>query len=910
MGNKMKYVAIVLFLLISLTVFTFANPAEEGQELDANNNALVQEQNDNADKKVEQNIIPNSETINIVNNLIVDDEKLEEKEEDEKKEEKLDLSYEIAKKAIEKVEESLSLNDFNIAERLLEFVKDLVGKTDLINRLEKVNETINAIRLVNDLEEKVSSSNNKDDLKEATAYRDENEVENKVVNLTNPKIKNELIKKLNKINEKLNDNSAPIISGVTNGEVTKNDVLITVDEEDVIVTVKLNGTKIDNKTTFTEEGEYVYEVVDKAFNVASVTFTIDKTNPVFNNLVSGVHYKEITLDVTDDTNVIFKVENKDNNTTYELKNNDKLVEDATYYITATDEAGNSTSIWVAIDSVFPTISGIENNKVTSESTTITIEDKFLMSVTIDEHEFTRDDFVSAGKNEDFTFVYEIGDEGIHTIIAKDKMGNTEELTFTLDTTAPTINLKGTVGLNKNEYRIEAGTEVSIEDIMATATDNFDTKVDVKIVSVDFYAPSKYPERNVYGYDFTSGFKTNIVGRYNIKFKATDDALNTSTKIMLLVINDTTAPSITIKGTAGRNKNELIVSQDDVVTLEDVIAISNDIVDGKKDLYPNKITRYYPGETGKPSHSYDAINGFDTKTPGYYIINYSVTDEAGNKASKNMLLVVTVTKSPEVVNGVSSLYGNLTLIDRSYYSNNTNTSNVTIDGNGYTVTQNVTSEDKFNWNGPIPTLANVFSSSNGSTITVKDITFKGTVQSILLGHYVAGKEAQQANFNTKLENVNIVGLNVVSLSDNPNLSPAVFVYGNATLDNVKIYGTKLSKLDTFPRHPIYDLALFNYSNTVINNSKIGSIFTWHHAKLTLNNTTVDTILTQTTHTKGGEIVVGNGSKVGTIVANYDKKINIIVKAGATVDTIDLSNVKDLASCTINYEPGTVNNIIYP
>ena len=560
MGDKKKYIAIILFLLISLTVFTFANPAEESEELKGNNSPIVEE-NDNTDKEVEQNVIPEDENDDIVNNLVVNGENnLEEKEEQEEETkeeengEKIDLNYENAKKAIEKAEESLDLVDYNDAKELVEIVENQESKDELLTRLEKVNDSIDTINLVNSLEEMVHSSENKEDLKDATTYRDDNEVEDKVVKLTNQNAKNELIKKLNIINKKLNDNSAPIISGVKNDEVTKNDVSITVDEEDVNVTVMLGGTEIDNKTTFTEEGEYVYKVVDSAFNEATVKFTIDKTNPVFNNLKSTGHYKEITLDVTDDTNVTIKVENKDNNTTYELKNNDKLVDDATYYITATDEAGNSTSIWVAIDSVFPIISGIEKDAVTSNATTITVTDKFLMSVTIDELEFTRDDFTSNAKNEEFGFVYEIVDEGVHTIVAKDKIGNTEELTFTLDKTAPVINLKGTIGLNKNEYRIEAGTEVSVEDIMATATDNFDKNVDVEIIAVDFLAPKEYPERNVYGYDFTNGFKTNIVGRYNITFKATDDVLNTSTKVMLLVINDTTAPEITIKGTAGRNNN--------------------------------------------------------------------------------------------------------------------------------------------------------------------------------------------------------------------------------------------------------------------------------------------------------------------------------------------------------------------
>ena len=54
-------------------------------------------------------------------------------------------------------------------------------------------------------------------------------------------------------------------------------------------------------------------------------------------------------------------------------------------------------------------------------------------------------------------------------------------------TAPVIEIPGKEGLNKNEYRVEAGTKVNVKDVMATATDNYDNDVEVEIVKADFVA---------------------------------------------------------------------------------------------------------------------------------------------------------------------------------------------------------------------------------------------------------------------------------------------------------------------------------------------------------------------------------------------------------------------------------------
>jgi len=512
-------------------------------------------------------------------------------------------------------------------------------------------------------------------------------------------------------------------------------------------------------------------------------------------------------------------------------------------------------------------------------------------------------YVDVNDGDAYTFL-----EGENVIVAKDKAGNVTTVTYVKDITAPIIEIPGKEGLNKNEYRVEAGTEVSVKDVLATATDNYDNDVEVVITKADFLATKEHPERNVYGYDFSNGFDTTTVGRYNITYTATDDAGNSSTAGMMIVIKDTTAPVITIKGTEGRNNNELRVNQDDVVTLDDVTATVTDIVDGEKEIYPTKVTRYYPRETGKASHTYDATNGFDTSNTGYYIIRYEAVDEAGNEAkAKEMLLVVKLTKAPEAVDGEVNLYGNLTLTDAPLYNVNDNTEEVVFNGNGYTFTQKITSADSFQWteNGTRPLMSNLFSSSNGSKIIVNNLTLKGTTSSVMLGHYV---KTNQGNFNTEFNNVNLIGLEVVSFSSN--VAPAATVYGNATLNNTYIYGSKLSSLDTDPMWPVYDLVVVNYSNTTINGGKIGTVYTWAKAYMEFNGVEVDTITTsirKTSDFKKGELVIGEGTTVNKIVINNANAV-ITIKAGSVVDTLDYNNIDDTNMTVVIEDGAVVKNII--
>ena len=76
------------------------------------------------------------------------------------------------------------------------------------------------------------------------------------------------------------DKEAPVVSGVTNNQLTNHPVTITFNEG----TATLNGEAFESGTTVSNDGEYDLVVTDLAGNMTSVHFGVDSTSPE----VSGV----------------------------------------------------------------------------------------------------------------------------------------------------------------------------------------------------------------------------------------------------------------------------------------------------------------------------------------------------------------------------------------------------------------------------------------------------------------------------------------------------------------------------------------------------------------------------------------------------------------------------------------------
>ena len=216
---------------------------------------------------------------------------------------------------------------------------------------------------------------------------------------------------------------------------------------------------------------------------------------------------------------------------------------------------------------------------------------------------------------------------------------------------------------------------------------------------------------------------------------------------------------------------------------------------------------------------------------------------------------------------------------TFYSNNTATNPVTINGNNTKVTMDITSDDAIDWgDGRFPKSGNVFGSSNGSLVTVNDLTIEGEMMSAMAGYW----DPNGTVFNTTLNNVVIVGTEIVSAASG--YSPALFSYGNTTLNNCKIYGTTSNS-----GYEVFDVAAFN-GNLVVNGGKIGTIRI-ANAGTTLvvdGNAEVDYI--RCAGNAAMTVTIKEGAKVEKIDA-LGNNTKIIIEEGATVNKLNVKAGKE-------------------
>src|SRR5690606_27122559 len=82
------------------------------------------------------------------------------------------------------------------------------------------------------------------------------------------------------------DKTVPEITGVEDGASYNSDVMVTFDEG----TATLNGEDFVSGTAISDENEYTLIVTDAAGNTDTVSFTIDKTDPVVTEVTDGGFY--------------------------------------------------------------------------------------------------------------------------------------------------------------------------------------------------------------------------------------------------------------------------------------------------------------------------------------------------------------------------------------------------------------------------------------------------------------------------------------------------------------------------------------------------------------------------------------------------------------------------------------------
>ena len=493
MEGKKKYFALVLFLLLGMITYTFANPNEQLE-----------------DEKTSSTFIDYSE-------------------------EKVAKS--IAEKIVEKVEEDPT--EENVREALTvieETVTHEVTRQNLHQRVEDAKEAIDVAALVAKVENMINESKEKSDITESKNYFVTNNVEQEANNMDDGNVKENIQKRIAYINQVFNDSTDPKIIGIENDTVTNENVKITIEDAIKYTTeVILNNEKIEFIDEFNEEGVYVINVVDDALNNATLTFTIDKTKPKFENLPSReAHINSYVVDVTDETKTTITLQ-KDHGAFIEIEEGYNITDEATYQLVGVDAAGNKFTTWIIIDKTRPTITGVTNNSYVQKCDRAYIHDRYLTEVIIDGTKYTRKDFTHDTKNENFKFEQRICAEGKHTIIAKDRIGHVYEETFTIDRTAPEITFNGKVtGDEKNIFYLEKGANTGIVKITANLNDNIDGESKLSPYKLDFehaHDDEQLDQTN-------ARLDSSKEGTYKYYYKATDKAGHTTEKILYVIVQDT------------------------------------------------------------------------------------------------------------------------------------------------------------------------------------------------------------------------------------------------------------------------------------------------------------------------------------------------------------------------------------
>lgn len=234
-----------------------------------------------------------------------------------------------------------------------------------------------------------------------------------------------------------------VITGIEDGKIYGSAVTPNI-SSDGIKNITLNNEAFTSGTKIADDGEYTLVVTDNNDEKTTVSFIIDTTAPKF-NVSSGLHSdKAISIEITDLTldYVIIYNQDKDEETKVN-KSEFILEEEATYKLTAVDKLGNETTVWVAIDKTKPDIKVSGTNAIENKfggEVTLTVFDKFLTEVVVNNVVYTEEDFTSEGNNENrtltLTYEYDSKNSGTYTVSAKDKFGHINTDEFTVDNDAP------------------------------------------------------------------------------------------------------------------------------------------------------------------------------------------------------------------------------------------------------------------------------------------------------------------------------------------------------------------------------------------------------------------------------------------------------------------------------------------
>ncbi len=370
--RKIIVLAVIIILIVGLGIFVFANPSNESlnENNNSNHNSTQNDDNDNLDdentndgdgEEGESENKPN------IDNHRDEDDKNSVHDENQSpstpsepttpstpEEPAIDSSYNDALAAVIKAEETLLQTDVSDALTLIDKVTDDSQKTDLINRINEVQNVIDVTSLVQELQSKTESASDVNALNDARSFRETNAIISKVDALSESARKEELLNTLNTLAILLDDEEAPIINGISNNAIINDTSVINiVDTNDVAILLNGNEIELTNLSqNLLSDGKYTLVVVDAAFNSSEeINFEVDKTAPKVGGLEDGyvVNKKEIVT-ISDEhlASVTLNGVSQELSETG-LSYSKTIASNGTYHFVATDKAGNVTDFTIIMD---------------------------------------------------------------------------------------------------------------------------------------------------------------------------------------------------------------------------------------------------------------------------------------------------------------------------------------------------------------------------------------------------------------------------------------------------------------------------------------------------------------------------------------------------------------------------------
>lgn len=281
---------------------------------------------------------------------------------------------------LEKLEDLEQSFDSSIYDEIINMLPNLPESDQLEEikkELEIIKKEMNTLELFRQLVSKVSSASKRDDILAAKKFEFENQIATNINAFREGDQKKQLLSELADIMKILDDQDAPIITGLSDHSVVNANIAIQItDGNDYVIfldEVMISINELNSKLT---HGTHVIRVVDKAFHETVVTFEVDTEKPVVDGIQHNKYYNasdEVRIYVEDDHQFDIHLEKDGSILSYQL--GELLTEDGSYTFYAYDEVGNVTDTYqFVIDTVFPTANvRYSTTLATNENVVATLE---------------------------------------------------------------------------------------------------------------------------------------------------------------------------------------------------------------------------------------------------------------------------------------------------------------------------------------------------------------------------------------------------------------------------------------------------------------------------------------------------------------------------------------------------------